>query len=200
MKAFPASLMVAAFGAAFLWHATDGLQALTSESARRLSVARQKPAVPDIVLETMAGKTRPLRPDNGQASVVTFIYTSCPTLCQSAGSELARMRGGLIARGLGDRVRIMSISFDPENDTRDEMTRYGETHDADGKIWTVARPSAKDLPSLLERFGVVVIPNRFGGFEHNAAMHIINPEGKLAAIIDITDISGAITTIEKTLR
>jgi len=200
MRAIAASLIVSLFGAAFLWHATDGLQALTAESARRLSAARQMPAVPDLGLETMSGRFEPLRPAGGRAAVVTFIYTTCPTICQSTGTDVARLRDRFQTKGLGDRVRIVSISFDPDRDTVREMARYGEAHDADGIIWTIARPSKKDLPRLLEGFGVVVIPNAFDGYEHNAAYHIISPAGRLTAIVDMEDITGAVAATEKALR
>lgn len=195
MRAILSSLFVVVVGSAGLWQATDGLQALTAESARRLSVEEAQPAVPNIVLETMSGSATHLVDSSGKMTVVGFIYTRCPTICQTGGTYLARLRDQLENQDLEGRVRILSVSFDPTHDDVPALFSYGKAHGADGKIWTVARTTTKDLDSLLTTFGVVVIPDEFGGYEHNAAMHVVSPSGRLVAILDIDDLDAAITTI-----
>ena len=37
---------------------------------------------------------------------------------------------------------------------------------------------------LLSRFGVVVIPDGFGGFVHTSAVYIVDPQLRLARILD----------------
>ncbi len=200
MKAFFASIAAAVFGATFLWNATDGLSALTTESARRIAVVRDNPYVPDVRLETMSGEMERLGVDRKRTVVAEFIYTSCPTICRTGGSYFARLRNQIVAEGLADQVRLISISFDPETDRRAELTQYGNIHDADGAIWTVARARATDLPRLLEAFGVVVISDGFGGFEHNTAMHIVSPDGRLRSVVDFDDVAGALREARKTLQ
>ena len=41
------------------------------------------------------------------------------------------------------------------------------------------------LRMLLRESGVVVIADGFGGYAHNAAIHVVTPEGKLVAIFDM---------------
>jgi protein SCO1/2 len=41
------------------------------------------------------------------------------------------------------------------------------------------------LRALLDTFGVVVIPDGMGGFVHNAAIHLVDEEGRLGAIYDL---------------
>jgi protein SCO1 len=38
---------------------------------------------------------------------------------------------------------------------------------------------------LLKAFGVTVIPDGAGGFVHNAALHVVDRQGRLIAIFDI---------------
>jgi protein SCO1/2 len=195
-----ASLAVLLAGGALLWQATDGFAALTTESARRLAALTETPAVPAFPVETMTGERLLLPLRDRKATVVEFIYTNCPTICQVAGAEMARLRDRLAAGPLAGRVQMVSLSFDPARDTREQMAEYGRWHGADGKVWTVARPAAKDLPQLLNAYGVTVIPDRAGGFVHNAALQIVSPDGRLTAILDMSDFDGAEKALEKALR
>ncbi len=196
MRAVFASLTVLLAGVSVLWQATDGLGALTTESARRLAAVRAPIAIPAVMLEDMAGTIRPLRSEvTKRITVVEFIYTSCPTICRAAGDALAQLRDRMITKGMASDVRILSVSFDPAIDGPAELAAYGDIHGADGTIWTVARPRVDDLDQLLKTFGVQVIADDYGGFEHNAAIHVVDPLGRLVSIVDIDDIDGAIAAV-----
>ncbi len=195
MCAVLTSLLVVVVGSAVIWHTTDGLQVITAEGARRAYVAHTQPMVPNAGLETMTETSRPLIDETGRITVVEFIYTRCPTICQTAGTHLARLRDHLKSTELGDHVRILSVSFDPAHDDVIALSSYGKSHGADGVIWTVARPTLKDLTALLTSFGVIVIPDNFGGYQHNAAIHVVSGSGRLIAILDVDDLDGAIAAI-----
>lgn len=199
MHPVAASLAALALGAATFWTVTDGLQALTTETARRLAVARNAPPVPEVVLETMAHTPLAVPDGTGKAQVVEFVYTTCPTLCQTAGIEMARLGERLAEAGLDDRVQLVSVSFDPETDTPERLADYGERHGADGRLWTLARPDPADLPGLLKAYGVTVIPDGWGGWIHNVALHVVGPDGRLRAILDIDDIAGAEAALRRVL-
>ncbi len=200
MRAWTASLAVLVLGAAVLWRATDGLEALTTEGARRLAVARAAPVVPPRIVQAMDGGREPLPAAEGRATLVEFIYTTCPTICQAAGAGMAALRDRLVAAGLAGRVRMFSVSFDPETDDPPRLADYGDRHGADGRIWTAARPDAADLPGMLDGFGITVIPGPAGGYEHNAAILVIGPDGRLRAIADIDDIDAALAAARRVLR
>jgi len=71
---------------------------------------------------------------------------------------------------------------------------------ADGEHWRIARVRSKaDLAPLLAAFGVVVIADGLGGFEHNAAIHLLGRDGKLAEISDIEQPAAFIQRIGKWL-
>ena len=181
VRALP-SVLAAVICGGILWQTTDGAQAFTSEAARRLDVVRAPRAVPEVQLEDMAGRQVPLLPQAGEVVLVEFIYTVCGDICQIAAADFAEIRDHLQARGL--RVRLLSVSFDPERDTPEQMAIYGDAHDADGAMWTVARPLQKDLPDLRELFDVTVIPDEWGGYQHNAAIHVITSDGRFSAVYD----------------
>lgn len=193
------SLAVVLAGVGALAASTDGFAALTTESARRLAATRDAPLMPRALVETMTGAQEAL-PGPGRATVVEFIYTTCPDICQVAGGEMAKLRDRIEAGPLAGRVRLASLSFDPGRDDPEALARYGAGHGAAGRIWTVARPKAADLSDLLDAYGVTVIPDRFGGYTHNTALHVLSPEGRLVAILDIDDLDGAVAALAKVLK
>ena len=181
-----AAIVIALLGGAGLWHGTDGFRAFTTEGARRLAIREQPRPVPEVRLIDMQGRGLTLAGENSRAQVVEFIYTTCPTLCVSLGESFARLQGAVKAAGLADRVRLISISFDPARDGPEALRDYAEAHGADGRIWITARPDDEQaLHALLQVFGVIVIPDGAGGFVHNAALHVIDRQGRLNAIFDI---------------
>lgn len=185
----------AVLGCAALWQATDGLRAITAEGARRVTIADSPAPVPPIELETMSGEMRPL--GSGGPTLIEFIYTTCPTICQTSGGDFAELRDHLHASGLV--VPMISVSFDPEQDDLDALRNYAELHSATGKPWTVARPQVADLPALLRTFRVTVIPDNWGGYEHNIAVLLINGDGKFAGVFDTRAFDNITHAVEQAL-
>ncbi|CAD0186996.1 hypothetical protein RUESEDTHA_03907 [Ruegeria sp. THAF57] len=175
----PTSVAVC-LGVAALWQATDGLRAITAEGARRVQVADNPQPVSQVMLETMQGDWRALH--GPSPTLVEFIYTTCPTICQASGGDFAELRDHLSQAGLS--VPMYSISFDPEVDDLSALQSYGELHTATGAPWTIARPVPADLPQLLKTFQVTVIPDGWGGYEHNIAVLLIDAQGRFAGAFD----------------
>ena len=169
----------ALLGLAALWLATDGLRAVTAEGARRVAVADNPRPVPRLPVETMAGEW--VVPAQGPA-LVEFIYTTCPTICQASGGDFAELRDHLARAGLS--VPMYSISFDPAQDDLGAMRNYADLHSATGDPWTIARPRLNDLSVLLRTFDVTVIPDNWGGYEHNIAVLLIDAEGRFTGAFD----------------
>lgn len=81
-------------------------------------------AVPDVELVRDDGKAVRLgrELEDGRPVVLSFIYTSCTTVCPMISATLAQLQ-----RKLGparDRVHLMSISIDPEFDTPARLREY----------------------------------------------------------------------------
>ena len=180
-----AALAVASVFGVALWQGTDGLRAFTTEGARRLSVIELPRPVPAVRLIDMRGRELTLADEIGRAVVVEFIYTTCPTICVALGESFAKLRDQIRTAGLADRVRLISISFDLR-DSPEALEDYTQAHGADGGLWITARPEDETaLRALLKAFRITVIPDGFGGFVHNAALHVVDRRGRLVAIFDI---------------
>ena len=188
-------LLAVSLGGMALWTETDGLRAFTAESARRLEVASAPVMVPPTHLELATGETIKFADLAGGFAFVDFIYTRCPTLCIALGTNFARLQDALRRTERND-VRLLSISFDPEYDTTEALRAYGEAYGADMRLWSLARVTDRaELERLLTVFGIVVIPDESGGFTHNAAIHLVDRNGRLARIYDHDDIKAALEGI-----
>jgi protein SCO1 len=63
----------------------------------------------------------------GQVTVLAFIYTQCADVCPTATLRLAQLHD--LAAGdarVSPRLRLVTMSFDPENDTPDVMREHAE--------------------------------------------------------------------------
>jgi len=177
-----AVLLVAGTGS--LWAATEGFSIITAEGARRLAISHKPAPLPAVTLTDQQDKSFQLQELQGKQLLVEFIYTRCATLCTSLGDSFEQIDRRLVASGHSDRVILLSVSFDPR-DTADDLKEYGERYGAVASRWRIARTeSANELRQLLDTFGITVIPDVWGNFEHNAAIHFVNPQGELDRIVD----------------
>jgi protein SCO1/2 len=200
LKTAIATALVSAAGLAVSHAATDGFQAYTLESARRLNALRSPAPLPALALDFVDGGRMPLSGVSGQVLLVDFVYTNCPTYCAALGSVYAQLQQRLADEIASGVVHLVSISFDPARDGANELRAYRARYTRDPAGWSLATPAVSgDLKSWLDAFGVVVIPDELGGFAHNAAMHVVGPQRTLLAIHDLDDIEGTVSTIRQIL-
>ena len=186
-----ATIVVAMFGAA-----TRGFSAFTTDTARALEVAATPVIVPQTALLDMHRAVLALR-DDQRSTIVDFIYTRCATVCSAMGGVYQTLQTEIRARGLESQVRLLSISFDPAWDTPQRLGPYAQVMQADPAIWTIATVAdARALPAVLQAFGVRVIEDGVNGYVHNAALHVVDPNGRLVAILPFDAVGEALDIAE----
>jgi protein SCO1/2 len=170
------------------WAITERFEVITSEQARRLEISRRQPAVPDVRLIDQDGQAFRFGEwvrEKKKLLIVDFIYTNCQSLCRALGTEFQQLQRSIVERGVQSRVHLLSVSFDPEHDSHAVLKQYAEHMQAKPEIWTFATVGdAGDLDGLLRTFGVAVIPDQQGGFQHNAALVWVASSGKLVRVTD----------------
>ncbi len=176
---------------------THDFQVWTAEGARRLEVALSPVATPVVATEGPGLALQPLAgwlADGHTVTLVDFVYTRCQTVCLALGSTFQQMQASLQTGRQSSppdgstRVRLLSISFDGTHDTPAVLQRYAGRLNADPGLWQFARvPDAAQSTALLKAFDVVVVPDGRGDFEHNAALLVIDPGGRLVRIFDYAE-------------
>jgi len=188
MRTIFATIAVSLTAAATFWWGTDGLSAFTAESARRQQILREPQPIPLARLEDQHAQPLTLDDYRGRRVAVEFIYTRCATVCRSLGTAFRQIRDTVERERPGNDLVLLSLSFDTAHDDPAALNAWAETHGVDGRRWRVARVAdPEELAPLLEAFGVVIVSDGFGGWEHNAAIHLLERDGRLARIADIEE-------------
>ena len=115
-------------------HDPTGNSSATPPVARRQVGFKAEHAIPAVQLIRDDGKlvSLPDEMDDGRPVVLNFIYTSCGSVCPLMSAVFAEF-----AHKLGserDKVHLMSISIDPEQDTPARLREYASKFKA-GPEW-----------------------------------------------------------------
>lgn len=70
----------------------------------------------------------------GKIQIVDFFFTSCPTICPQMTNHLKSVAEAFSDE---DKVKIISFSIDPENDTPERLLDYSKLHDINLEKWTL---------------------------------------------------------------
>ncbi|AGT31999.1 hypothetical protein M493_08620 [Geobacillus genomosp. 3] len=185
MRKTAAILFALMFGIGLLWYGTDGFQAFTSETARRLAILQEPKPLPVVHLEDQSGHTFSWPGRDGKWKLATFMYTQCGDICPVIEMNLRRVYDAVHRSSPGEPLEFFSISFDNKRDTPEMLQHHAHHYGADGVTWRMARvPDDGELKQLLNALGVIVIPDGRGGYEHNAAFYLINEQGRIVRIFD----------------
>jgi protein SCO1/2 len=164
---------------------TEGFEVWTAEGARRLQVERAPVAAPHAVLANSGMNLHDVLAR--RVTIASFIYTRCASVCLALGSNFQQLQQAIDALPAQD-IRLLSISFDPVHDTADQLALYATQRHADPRHWQIVTvPDAVQLQRLLDAWQVVVIDDGRGGYEHNAALLVIDRRGRLVRIFDDAD-------------
>lgn len=123
----------------------------------------------------------------GKTVVLSFIYTSCPDVngCPLATFVLSRVQSRLAAYDdLKKKVRLVSVSFDPLNDSPAVMADYGRSFRRYEVDWRFLTAESEDsLAPVLEDYDQAVIRDfgpdgePIGTMSHILRVYLID-EGK----------------------
>ncbi|WP_208590621.1 SCO family protein [Gracilibacillus suaedae] len=171
---------------------TDGFTAFTAETARKNNLIETKPKFPEVILEDSKERTYTMEAFRGKNVFITFVYTACTTVCPELERNFAEVYQSIPPSYIGEELIFLTISFDPERDDPETLENYRQYFHSDGETWRMARiPDQLQLESLLDAFGVIVIPDKYDGFSHNSAFYFVNKDGYLENVLDYTDIKAA---------
>jgi protein SCO1 len=145
---------------------------------------REGEPVPDFAMTGQDGKPFRLSDLRGKVVALTFIYTRCPMpefcpMMDRKFSELAQHLGAFPNRSKD--IRLISLSFDPEHDTPEQLRKHAAMRGAAPPLWSYAVATHEELAKIAPRLGLFFGPD---GQEiaHNLCTAIIGPDGKLARV------------------
>jgi len=133
----------------------EGHEAHMAAAAAKPSAMRvmsPQPVVGDVPLVDHQGRATSLRQaiDTDMPVLVNFIFTSCTTVCPIMSAGFAQLHESLGPER--DRVRLVSISIDPETDTVEALRAYGARYHA-GASWQFLTGTATASEAAQRAFG-----------------------------------------------
>jgi protein SCO1/2 len=156
-------------------------QAIAREQPQRLAIGEP---VPDFSMTSQDGKVVKLSDLRGNVVALTFIYTRCPLpdfcpLMDKKFSELAQRLGAFPGRA--SKIRLISLSFDPEHDTPDLLRKHAQVRGATAPLWSYAVASHAELAKIGVPLGLYYQPGD-SEIAHNLCTAIIDSRGTLARL------------------
>lgn len=120
----------------------------------------------------------------GQWSLMFFGYTNCPDYCPTTLTTLAALEKQLRAAKMAP-PRVIFVSLDAKRDTPAQLNQFVPGFDPDFIGLTAASQPAIEALAKQWSITVAVKSAADGNYivEHSAAIFVINPSGKLAAIL-----------------
>lgn len=149
-------------------------------------------SIPDFKLSNQDGKALTFKDYRGKAVAVTFIYRECPLpdYCIKMSQNFSDL-----ANQLHDdeepkqKIRLLSISFDPDRDTPEKLKQYGlgylgQGPKSDFTIWHLAVGSEKEVRSIADFFGLryEIDQTDKTQFNHSLRTAVIGPDGTVRKI------------------
>ncbi|WP_410772040.1 SCO family protein [Fontibacillus sp. BL9] len=135
-------------------------------------------------MENVDGKTVTLEETNGKVRLFYFFFSNCPDVCPVTTFRLSQVQDVLKEKGLfGKDASIVSISFDPERDTREQIKAFGDKFKADYSGWYFLRgDQQKTMDLAMNSFKILINQDRDGNFVHMDLIGLVDREGNLREI------------------
>jgi len=135
--------------------------------------------LPDVTLINQEGKSVQLKRliESGQPVIVDFIFGTCTTICPVLSACFTNLQSKLGEDS--QKVHLVSISIDPENDTPMVMREYLNRYKAKPG-WDFFTGSRKDIDTVMKSFDAY-IQNKMS---HYAVTFIHKPGGNSWVRID----------------
>jgi protein SCO1/2 len=184
MKRFlpPALGAVTALGLIGYWAhvALTGHEAHAGLAALDQTVLQVAPADPLALPTLVASDGRPFAAGGlrGRWSVVFFGFTACPHVCPTTLQTLAAVARDPASGVASGRTQVVFVSVDPR-DTPEVIRAYVGNFDA--RI--VGLGGREDAVARFAAAAGAGFAAAGGGIDHSTSLFVVDPEGRLAAVI-----------------
>ncbi len=142
--------------------------------------------VPNQAFVDQDGRARDFNSIRGDRPIaVTFIYTKCPipTFCPAMDRQFAEAQALMKDKGLDGKTGLLSVSFDPKNDTPAVLKAHARKLGADPNMWTFATGDRDEIDRFASSLLLTLVrgeaanPDEIG---HTLRTTVVDKTGKIA--------------------
>ena len=131
--------------------------------------------------------------------ITEFFFATCPTICPIMNVQMTNLTKEVRTMNMEDQVQFLSFSIDPTKDTPEALKKYKNLHCVNCKNWDFLTGDEEFTHRLgIESFKVFAgrEEEAEGGYAHSGAFSMVDRDGYLRGVYNITDFDGAINKIE----
>lgn len=145
-------------------------------------VSAEKQLPPDSIyhfkssLKDQSAATINLDHYQGQPTIISLFYASCPHVCPLIISTI-KLNEGILDEQQRSQLRVLMISIDPERDTPDVLLATMKRHAVDAERWSMARPEATDVRAIAGILGIKYKQLPDGEFNHSSKLILLDGDG-----------------------
>lgn len=114
----------------------------------------------------------------GKALVVSFIYTSCASVCPTITQSLERAVGEARKAFGGEDFEVWTVGFDTGFDTPEQMRRFAGTQGINIDNWRFLSGDLLSVVQMTDDLGFLFFRSA-KGFDHLSQVTVIDKEGKV---------------------
>ena len=148
------------------------------------------PAVPpdslyrfDAPLTDQDGMALRFADGRGAPRLVSMFYANCPFMCPLLIDTIRKTEHEL-SDAERDRLAVLLVSFDAENDTPAALKALAEQRRIDTPRWRLTRADAADVRSIAALLDIPFRQLQDGHFSHAGVMVLLDGEGRVVARTD----------------
>jgi protein SCO1/2 len=148
---------------------------------------REGDRVPDAAFLDENGRARDVAGWRNTVTALTFTYTRCPlpNFCPLMDRNFAAV-ARLIARdpAVAGKVRLATITFDPDHDTPAVLKAHAARVKADPAVWSFLTGDRATIESFAARFGVSIVRDggSGGSITHTLSTAVLGGDGRVRKI------------------
>tara|TARA_B100000767_G_scaffold273792_1_gene304951 strand:+ start:321 stop:995 length:675 start_codon:yes stop_codon:yes gene_type:complete len=131
--------------------------------------------------------------------ITEFFFATCPTICPIMNLQMTKLSEEVKAMNAQDKVQFLSFSIDPIKDTPQALKKYKNIHCAGCKNWDFLTGDEEFTHRLgIESFKVFAgrEEEAAGGYAHSGAFSMVDQDGYLRGVYNITGFDGSVNKIE----
>lgn len=123
---------------------------------------------------------------NNKVKLVTFFFTNCPEICPMTMLDFKELQTQLKKKEIfGDKVELVAVSLDPENDLPPVILNYAAAFQADPVGWKWLRGSPEEIKELANELQMQYEIENGEVLYHSITMYLLDENNYIRGIYDM---------------
>ena len=143
--------------------------------------------ISDFSFTDQSGRTFSQNELKGKVYITDFFFAKCEGICPIMGSQMQRVYEKFSS---DDRIRFLSHTVKPEEDSVSVLAEYAALHGADPDKWYFVTGDKKQIYNMARASYLVTVSEGDGGpedFVHTQFFALVDPQRRIRGYYDGTD-------------